>query len=454
MISTLKKDDKSANNSHNKGGGSGIILADNRPVQVKVNNTGLPNNLKSGIENLSGHSMDDVKVHYNSPKPSQLHAHAYAQGSDIHLASGQEKHLPHEAWHVVQQKQGRVKPTMNIAGKSVNDDHSLESEADEMGAKSVQLKTSSFSDSSKTPKETTSVNATTKQLTKTKTVAGTLGGTVALGAAGIYGGAALGSVVPVIGTIAGGAVGGLVGAGIGALLSYFLSKPKLYKNNQADHYNDELAQYQAYREQHAHADSAYDQGTIIRYSGQNSAAFNALLHMGKVLYIYDESSQLAIGSNAGPIKHAIVAQDQKVKAAGMAVVNYSEAQVNKGEYDSTAAKIVHWQGVLDTVQDAAQLIIQRFAEEHLSLQEMAERLGGDERETIQTYRTCLDQLEHWGPELEHLGELEHEDIVASKNNNVRLDNESGHYHPGPKTKDEAFEGWNDAGYRNLTWNSH
>jgi hypothetical protein len=24
---------------------------------------------------------------------------------------GQEQHLPHEAWHVVQQKQGRVKPT-------------------------------------------------------------------------------------------------------------------------------------------------------------------------------------------------------------------------------------------------------------------------------------------------------------------------------------------------------
>jgi len=50
-------------------------------------------------------------VHYNSDKPAQLQAHAYAQGTDIHLASGQEKHLPHEAWHVVQQKQGRVKPT-------------------------------------------------------------------------------------------------------------------------------------------------------------------------------------------------------------------------------------------------------------------------------------------------------------------------------------------------------
>ncbi|HAA17032.1 MAG TPA: hypothetical protein DCE41_37100 [Cytophagales bacterium] len=74
--------------------------------------SGLPTQLKSGIERMSGLSMGDVKVHYNSDKPAQLQAHAYAQGTDIHLASGQEKHLAHEAWHVVQQKQGRVQPTV------------------------------------------------------------------------------------------------------------------------------------------------------------------------------------------------------------------------------------------------------------------------------------------------------------------------------------------------------
>lgn len=111
------------------------------PVQKKANTTGLPDNLKSGIENLSGHSMDDVKVHYNSSKPAQLNAHAYAQGSDIHIAGGQEKYLPHEAWHVVQQKQGRVKPTMQMKGKvNVNDDAGLEKEADVMGAKALQTK--------------------------------------------------------------------------------------------------------------------------------------------------------------------------------------------------------------------------------------------------------------------------------------------------------------------------
>lgn len=108
-------------------------------AQRKENSTGLPDNLKSGIENLSGYSMDDVKVHYNSSQPAQLNAHAYAQGTAIHLASGQEKHLPHEAWHVVQQKQGRVKPTMQLKGKvAINDDAGLEHEADVMGAEAMR----------------------------------------------------------------------------------------------------------------------------------------------------------------------------------------------------------------------------------------------------------------------------------------------------------------------------
>lgn len=104
------------------------------------NNTGLPNGLKSGVEKLSGYSMNDVKVNFNSDKPAQLNAHAFAQGTDIHLGPGQERHLPHEAWHVVQQKQGRVRPTLQMKGQvNINDDQSLETEADSMGAKALQL---------------------------------------------------------------------------------------------------------------------------------------------------------------------------------------------------------------------------------------------------------------------------------------------------------------------------
>lgn len=105
---------------------------------AKPNSTGLPDNLKSGIESLSGMGMDHVKVHYNSSQPAQLNAHAYAQGGEIHVAPGQEQHLPHEAWHVVQQAQGRVKPTLQMKPEvSINDDATLEGEADVMGAKAL-----------------------------------------------------------------------------------------------------------------------------------------------------------------------------------------------------------------------------------------------------------------------------------------------------------------------------
>ena len=126
-----------------RAGNSKRVLADNRKttaVVQTVNNTSLPNELKSSVENISSISIDDVKVHYNSSQPAQLNAHAYAQGTDIHVAPGQEKHLPHEAWHVVQQKQGRVKPTTQLKGKvNINDDKGLELEADTMGSKALQM---------------------------------------------------------------------------------------------------------------------------------------------------------------------------------------------------------------------------------------------------------------------------------------------------------------------------
>ena len=101
--------------------------------------TGLPDNLKAGIESLAGMSMDDVRIHYNSPKPAKVQALAYTQGADIHVAPGQEQHLAHEAWHVVQQKQGRVKPTLQLKkGVGLNDDAGLEKKADTFRRRAMQ----------------------------------------------------------------------------------------------------------------------------------------------------------------------------------------------------------------------------------------------------------------------------------------------------------------------------
>jgi len=102
------------------------------------NRTEIPDQLKVGIESLSGVDLSDVQVHRNSSKPAGLNALAYAQGSDIHLGPGQERHLPHEAWHVVQQRQGRVTPTMQMEGQQINNDVGLEKEADVMGERALQ----------------------------------------------------------------------------------------------------------------------------------------------------------------------------------------------------------------------------------------------------------------------------------------------------------------------------
>src|SRR6185312_11813466 len=114
-----------------------LAVAQRKSAPPVRNDTGLSDQLKSGIESLSAVSLDHVKVHYNSAQPAQMNAHAYAQGNDIHLASGQEQHLPHEAWHVVQQAQGRVRPTMQLKGAQIADTDSLEREADTMGARAL-----------------------------------------------------------------------------------------------------------------------------------------------------------------------------------------------------------------------------------------------------------------------------------------------------------------------------
>ncbi|MFQ6028520.1 MAG: DUF4157 domain-containing protein [Dehalococcoidia bacterium] len=102
------------------------------------NRTGMPDQLKSGLEQLSGLDLSGIRVHFNSTKPAQLNALAYTESRDINVGPGQEEHLAHEGWHAVQQLQGRVKPTRPAQGRTINDDSALEHEADVMGAKALQ----------------------------------------------------------------------------------------------------------------------------------------------------------------------------------------------------------------------------------------------------------------------------------------------------------------------------
>lgn len=99
------------------------------------NLTGIPIQMKQDFERGSGLSFDDVRVHYQSEKPAALGSAAYTQGTQVYIGPGQERYLPHELGHVVQQKMGILKGTIMHHGGPTNRDPSLEQEADRIAAR-------------------------------------------------------------------------------------------------------------------------------------------------------------------------------------------------------------------------------------------------------------------------------------------------------------------------------
>ena len=106
-----------------------VQKAPEQAKKSKPNLTGIPTQMKLDFEQRSGLSFDDVRVHYNSDKPRKIGALAYTQIPQVHIGPGQERHLRHELGHVVQQKQGIVRPTTWFNGLPVNDSTILERNA-------------------------------------------------------------------------------------------------------------------------------------------------------------------------------------------------------------------------------------------------------------------------------------------------------------------------------------
>lgn len=122
------------------GNGSRQRLHESQPMQAR--NTAapvgaqLPSQLIVNAGTMSGIDVSDVRIHRNSAAPRRFDALAYAQGGDIYLGPGEDRHLAHELWHVVQQRQGRVPARgFNMDGAMVNDSPALEAEADRMAAR-------------------------------------------------------------------------------------------------------------------------------------------------------------------------------------------------------------------------------------------------------------------------------------------------------------------------------
>jgi hypothetical protein len=112
-----------------------------------TNTTGIPHAVKGKMEGAFNTDFSNVRIHNNSDRSKQLGALAFTQGSDIHFTSGQynpetkggQELLGHELTHVVQQRQGKVQPTKQGKGFSVNDSPALENEADVLGKKAADF---------------------------------------------------------------------------------------------------------------------------------------------------------------------------------------------------------------------------------------------------------------------------------------------------------------------------
>ena len=117
------------------------------PSNSGKQNKSLPGNLQSNMESSLGQDFSSVGINTNSQKAVQMNARAYTQNEQIHFAPGEfnpgstsgQNLIGHEFTHIAQQRAGVVKPTKMLKkGVMVNDDRSLESEADNFGKKAAK----------------------------------------------------------------------------------------------------------------------------------------------------------------------------------------------------------------------------------------------------------------------------------------------------------------------------
>jgi Domain of unknown function (DUF4157) len=113
--------------------------------QNKINGTSLPIKVQKRMGRAFNTDFSNVRIQVGQQAAS-LGALAYTQGNNIYFAPGQynpysrkgQKLLGHELAHVVQQRQGRVKATIQAKGFNINNNSYLEREAVELGKKAIK----------------------------------------------------------------------------------------------------------------------------------------------------------------------------------------------------------------------------------------------------------------------------------------------------------------------------
>jgi hypothetical protein len=118
-------------------------------TQARGNGQPLINTTRRSMEQIFGVDFSNVRIHADTQSDylnQTLQAQAFTTGQDIFFKQSVYKPesslgralIAHELTHVVQQHQGKVRATTQVAGVPVNDDPSLEQAGDRMGQLSIQ----------------------------------------------------------------------------------------------------------------------------------------------------------------------------------------------------------------------------------------------------------------------------------------------------------------------------
>ncbi len=140
-------------------------------VQNAIDSDGQPieHQTCSFFESRFRYDFSSVRVHTNAKAEQSskaIKALAYTVGRNIVFGKNQYRPeseagkflIGHELAHVIQQGEGRVQPNTELQGQAVNNDPGLESEANDMGRKAAQMKTSTSGEEPKQLK--TNINQT------------------------------------------------------------------------------------------------------------------------------------------------------------------------------------------------------------------------------------------------------------------------------------------------------
>lgn len=240
---------------------------------------------------------------------------------------------------------------------------------------------------------------------------------------------ALGAVGATIGARAGwvgAAVGGVIGATVGYATGY-----SSYTNHQKANYQSELTTYQSWLERRPEGASAYNSGQIFSYNSGTAAIIHSMLSEGKVMYTYDIGNQLRVSGNHDAIKHAIVANNKDVYAAGTVDVN-DPAKNRLAEAISHAKSRDENQGNMVGLRDRGQL----------------DMFGGYVREA----EGALGGL-GFAPDILVSALIQQYENTPLLKATAQLDvtEDSGHYSPSYDSGHKAVEAWKGAGYSKINW---